>query len=87
MNLVKLIVACIFGLEQRPYFATDYIKDLKRFPADWDTHGRAAGVIRNKQMAEYGDMLIAFWDGESKGTKNMIDTSKKLGLLVYVHRY
>jgi len=38
-------------------------------------------------MAEYGDMLIAFWDGESKGTKNMIDTSKKLGLLVYVHRY
>ena len=61
--------------------------DLKVFPADWNKHGKGAGHIRNKQMAEYGDMLIAFWDGESKGTKNMIDTSKRLGLLLYVHRY
>ena len=61
--------------------------DLKIFPADWNKHGKGAGHIRNRQMAEYGDMLIAFWDGESKGTKNMIDTSKKLGLLVYIHRY
>ena len=38
-------------------------------------------------MAEYGDMLIAFWDGESKGTKNMIDTSKRLGLKVFIQKY
>lgn len=61
--------------------------DLKVFPADWGKHGKGAGHIRNKQMAEYGDMLVAFWDGESKGTKNMIDTSKRLGLIVYVHKY
>lgn len=61
--------------------------DLKVFPADWNKHGKGAGPIRNRQMAEYGDMLIAFWDGKSKGTKNMIDTSKKLGLIVYVHKY
>ena len=61
--------------------------DLKLFPAEWDKHGKGAGHIRNRQMAEYGDMLIAFWDGESKGTKNMIETSMKLGLKVLIHKY
>jgi hypothetical protein len=56
------------------------------FPADWNTHGRAAGPIRNRQMAEYGDALIAIWDGESRGTKNMIEEATKRGLKVYVHR-
>lgn len=57
----------------------------KSFPADWNTHGRAAGPIRNKQMAEYGEALIAIWDGKSKGTKNMINVATSLGLRVYVH--
>ena len=68
-------------------YATETGRDLKIFPADWNKHGKGAGHIRNKQMAEYGDMLIAFWDGESKGTLNMIQTAKKLGLILYVHRY
>jgi hypothetical protein len=68
-------------------YAKETGRGLKIFPADWDKHGKGAGHIRNKQMAEYSDMLIAFWDGESKGTKNMIETSKKLGLILYVHRY
>ena len=49
-----------------------------RFPADWNKYGKGAGPIRNKLMAEKGDMLVAFWDGESKGTKHMIDCMKKL---------
>jgi hypothetical protein len=57
----------------------DYAKlSLKVFPADWDTYNKAAGHIRNKQMAEYADFLIAFWDGSSKGTKNMIENMSKL---------
>ena len=55
------------------------------FPPDWKRHGRAAGPIRNRQMAEYGDALIAIWDGKSRGTKNMIETARDLGLEVYVH--
>lgn len=55
------------------------------FPADWTKHGKAAGVLRNRQMAENSEALIAVWDGESRGTKNMIDTAKKLNLIVYVH--
>ena len=58
--------------------------NLKIFRPDWDTHGRAAGPIRNRKMAENAEALIAIWDGKSRGTKNMIETAKKLGLLVYV---
>ena len=35
---------------------------VKHYPADWGTYGRSAGIIRNRQMAEYADFLIAFWD-------------------------
>lgn len=45
---------------------------VAKFPADWDTHGKAAGPIRNSEMADYADGLIAFlWDN-SRGTANMI---------------
>lgn len=57
---------------------------LHVFEADWERHGRAAGPIRNRKMAENADALIAVWDGKSRGTKNMIETAKKLGLLVFV---
>ena len=57
------------------------------FPADWNTHGKYAGPIRNKVMAMEAEALIAFWDGKSKGTKNMIDTARKQGLEVYVINY
>ena len=59
---------------------------LNIYNADWERNGRAAGPIRNRKMAENADALIAIWNGESKGTKNMIETATKLGLLVYVKR-
>jgi len=55
------------------------------FPANWDLYGNKAGPIRNNQMAEVADALIAIWDGKSRGTKHMIDTATKKGLKVYVH--
>lgn len=56
------------------------------FPADWRAHGRSAGVIRNREMAEYAEALVAVWDGRSRGTANMISQAKAKGLKVYVHR-
>lgn len=47
--------------------------------ADWDKYGRAAGPIRNRQMAERADQLLAIWDGKSRGTGNMIQTMQELG--------
>lgn len=49
----------------------------KEFPADWDNYGKSAGAIRNAEMAEYADALIAFWDGQSRGTANMIEQMQK----------
>jgi hypothetical protein len=44
----------------------------QRFRAEWERFGKAAGVRRNHQMAQAGDVLIAFWDGQSPGTAHMI---------------
>ena len=60
---------------------------IKRFPADWDKYNKSAGFIRNKEMAEYADVLIAFWDGKSKGTKHMINLAKENKLIVRIHNY
>lgn len=66
---------------------------VRRFPADWDKYGKSAGYIRNREMAIYaaevGDhgVLFAFWDGESKGTKHMIDLAEKYGVKTVVVRY
>lgn len=56
---------------------------VKRFPADWETHGKAAGHLRNRQMAEYADALLLIWDGSSKGSANMKKEMQKLGKPVY----
>lgn len=60
---------------------------VKRFPADWAKHGKAAGPMRNEEMAKNADACIVFWDGESKGTKNMIDNAKKQNLKLFVIYY
>ena len=64
--------------------------ELSKFPADWDGLGKRAGYIRNAEMAKFAvedgnyGVLIAFWDGQSRGTKHMIDLAKRYGLEVHV---
>ena len=58
---------------------------LKEFPADWKKYGRRAGYIRNEEMAQYADALLALWDGSSPGTKHMIEQAKKYKLKVFVY--
>lgn len=58
---------------------------VRSFPAEWAMYGKSAGMIRNKKMAEYGDGLIAVWDGESRGTQNMIENARKKNLPIYIH--
>lgn len=59
--------------------------DVERYPAKWKTHGKAAGPIRNREMAAIADAAIVVWDGVSTGSKNMIDTMQKLGKPVYIY--
>ena len=48
------------------------------YKPDWDTYGKQAGFIRNKDIVEDSDILIAFWDGLSRGTEHSINLAKKM---------
>ena len=68
-------------------YANEEKLDLEIFPADWKKYGKSAGFRRNEQMANVADALIAFWNGESHGTKHMIDICKEKGLEINVIEY
>ena len=61
---------------------------LEEHPAEWDRLGKAAGVIRNEKMAALGaDLCIAFWDGSSSGTRDMMERAAEHGIPVAcIHR-
>jgi hypothetical protein len=52
-------------------------------PADWDTHGKSAGYVRNTEMAEIGTHLVCFWDTVSRGTAHMrtVSSEKHLNIM------
>lgn len=63
-------------------FASDYNIPVKRFLPDWSI-GKAAGPIRNGQMAQYADALILIWDGRSRGSASMKKLAEQKGLKIY----
>lgn len=65
------------------YFSRHYDIPFKEFPANWLKHGKAAGPIRNREMAKYGDALLLIWDGQSRGSANMKKEMEKLGKPIY----
>lgn len=60
--------------------------EIRYFPADWEKFGKSAGYIRNKQMAQNADALVAFWDGISRGTKLMIDLANEYKLDIRIKK-
>jgi hypothetical protein len=58
---------------------------LKIFPVEWSRFGGRAGIMRDQQMADHAEALIAIWDGYSQGTQHMIELAKARGLRVHVH--
>ncbi|MEM9450537.1 MAG: DUF2493 domain-containing protein [Cyanobacteria bacterium P01_E01_bin.6] len=62
---------------------------IKLMPADWSNHGKRAGPMRNQAMAKYATHAVVFWDGRSRGTKNMIELADAKGLnyriIYYLH--
>lgn len=82
----ELVTGTAKGADQLVYEFKDQYP-IKEFPADWDEHGKKAGPVRNRQMAEYATHLILFWDGKSKGSANMLKEAKKYGLKCKVISY
>ncbi len=58
---------------------------IEQYPADWNKHGKSAGYQRNAEMAKVADICVVVWDGESRGSKNMMDLAKKTGLLTIIY--
>lgn len=50
--------------------------------ANWTKHGKAAGMIRNAEIVNQADKVVAFWDGSSAGTLNTINRATKAGKFV-----
>lgn len=58
---------------------------VEAMPADWDAHGKAAGYIRNLAMLDRGpDLVLAFWDGTSRGTAHTVSVARERGIPVRV---
>ncbi len=104
--LCKRVEKCIAGIDGHIEFVSGGAKGADSlgerfaiehgFPvvvmkADWKKYGKAAGIVRNRQMLEYicleDPIVVAFWDGKSHGTKNTIDTASKMGISPIVVRY
>lgn len=85
-EIAEVVSGCCRGVDRLgERWARRHGIPIQRFPADWQKHGKAAGPIRNRSMADYADALIAIWDGESRGTANMIEEAEKRGLKVFVY--
>ena len=89
---IEIVSGCANGADKLgERFANDFVLKVIKFPADWDTYGKSAGYKRNEQMAIYAKeqdgVLVAFWDGKSKGTKHMIDLARKHKLIVHIINY
>ena len=87
-KITEVVSGCAKGADSfGELWAEENNIPVKKFPADWKKYGRGAGHRRNKQMADYGEALLAYWDGASSGTKSMIEYAKERGLKVYVKKY
>lgn len=66
-------------------YALSHGLKLTEFLPDYRRYGRAAPLVRNREIVAYADQVLAFWDGKSPGTKYVIDQCKKQKKTVTVH--
>ena len=60
-------------------YAKAHSLNLTEFLPQYERYKRAAPIVRNKQIVDYADLVLAFWDGKSKGTKSVIQYCEKTG--------
>jgi len=88
LSKLKITEIISGGAKGADSLAERYAKEnnipTKIFLPDWKTYGKKAGFLRNTQIIEECEMVVAFWDGESKGTKDSLDKAEKLGKKVMI---
>jgi hypothetical protein len=86
-EITEVVSDCAHGVDKLgEMWAENNNIPVKRFPANWEKYGRKAGSLRNKQMSEYGDRLIAIWNGNSTGTIDMVKQMRIAEKPVYLHK-
>ncbi len=84
-KITEIVSGCAHGVDATAEaLAPELHCTIRRFPADWGKFGKRAGYLRNTEMAQHADALIAIWDGKSPGTKHMLDIAAKHGLAVFL---
>ena len=84
-KISQVVSGCARGVDKMGEgWAEDHGIPVVRFPAFWSGHGKKAGIMRNEDMGNYAEALIAVWDGESRGTAHMIEYARQKGLAVSV---
>lgn len=68
-------------------YAIEHNYPITIFYPDWNLYGKSAGPIRNEQIVTHSDIVIAFWDGESKGTMSSIELTEYYGKKLYITNY
>ena len=66
-------------------WARRYHLEVVVYEPKWNLYGKKAGIIRNHEMVEFCDVVIAFWDGKSAGTLDTITYAKEIGVPYIVH--
>lgn len=86
LKITEMVIGSSRGVDAAAETYANVIHaNIKSFPSEAEKYGQPAGKIRNEQMAKYADALIAIWDGESTGTKDMIRAMNKAGKPVYLY--
>lgn len=87
-NVTEIVSGGAKGVDTcaRAYAQTNGIK-LTEFLPDYKRYGRGAPLKRNLEIIAYADVILAFWDGTSRGTKYVIDNCRKQGVPVKVYLY
>ena len=77
-NVTEIVSGGAIGIDTcAENFAKQNGIKLTAFKPEYEKYGRGAPLKRNLQIIDYSDMVIAFWDGVSRGTKYVIDNCKK----------
>lgn len=85
-DITEVVCGCASGVDALgASWARTHGVPVREFRASWKQHGKAAGPMRNRLMAENADALILVWDGKSKGSRSMFDEAQKRSLQIYQH--
>lgn len=86
-NVTEIVSGGAKGIDKdaETYAKANNIK-MTVFLPQYDRYGRGAPIVRNKQIVDYADRVVAFWDGMSRGTLSVIEYCKKQGKSITIIR-